>query len=287
MACRGPELLDMDKFRPEPGGSTSEPACASKQPAHDQATKHRPACLRSCHDAGLTRTGGSIARAGAGGISRLAALPWRGRGSRGSCAGAATRSATAAPSRPWPSGGEVGDDCRRILGKAGQPRPGQPDDDQGATRHQELTERCQRGSGVHVVPRRDAGDHAERCGLERAGEEVAAHKPDLPVRALPAGQLDARGILVDAHHVRNAPGELPGQHPLPAGHVQHRLTARTARGRAAGAGSPADPVRLAGRRHGRAGQRLRHLVHLPEPDRRLAAPAVHRLGEFAGDRSRP
>jgi hypothetical protein len=77
-----------------------------------------------------------------------------------------------------------------------------------------------------VVQRRHAGDHAERRGLKRAGEEVAAHELDLAVKILPAGQLDTRGVLVDAYHMQNAAGELPDQHPLTTAHIQHPLAAR-------------------------------------------------------------
>lgn len=70
-----------------------------------------------------------------------------------------------------------------------------------------------------------AGDQAERRGRERVGEEVATHELDLASRALPAGQLDARGVLVDAYHAGNAVGQLPGEHALPTAHVQHPLAA--------------------------------------------------------------
>lgn len=76
------------------------------------------------------------------------------------------------------------------------------------------------------MQRRHASDHAERCRPERAGKEVAAHELDRAARALTTGRLDARGVLVDSHHVPNPAGELPGEHPLPTAHIQHPLAAR-------------------------------------------------------------
>jgi hypothetical protein len=38
-----------------------------------------------------------------------------------------------------------------------------------------------------------------------------------------AGQLDAAGVGIDAHHVRQPPAKLAGQQPLATAHVDHPL----------------------------------------------------------------
>jgi hypothetical protein len=81
-------------------------------------------------------------------------------------------------------------------------------------------------ASIHVVQRRDRGDHAKRRGREGMGEEVAADEPDLAVRVLAAGQADARCVLVDANDVRDEMGKLPGQRALSASDVQYSLASR-------------------------------------------------------------
>jgi len=58
------------------------------------------------------------------------------------------------------------------------------------------------------------------------GKKVAAHKSDLAVRALTTRRRDARGVLIDANHLGNPIGELPGKHPLPTAHIQRPLAPR-------------------------------------------------------------
>ena len=70
---------------------------------------------------------------------------------------------------------EVSDNRSRIPGQVRQPRPGQANNDQAATGRQEIAHPRQRGSGIHMVQRRHAGDQAKRRGRERVGEEVATH----------------------------------------------------------------------------------------------------------------
>jgi hypothetical protein len=122
---------------------------------------------------------------------------------------------------------EVGDDCGGLMRQVcGQARPGQPDDGERAARHKELVHQAEGSAGVHVVQRRDRGDHVEGRGRERVGKEVAADEADLAVCVLAAGQVDARRVPVDAHDLRDKAGQPPGQHSLAAANVQHTLASR-------------------------------------------------------------
>jgi hypothetical protein len=98
----------------------------------------------------------------------------------------------------------VRDDGGGLPGQVcGQPGSGQPDDGQPAARRKQLAHPVEGGAGVHVVQRRDRGDHAERGGRERTGAEVAADQTDRAARVLAACQVQARCVPVEADDVRD------------------------------------------------------------------------------------
>jgi hypothetical protein len=106
-----------------------------------------------------------------------------------------------------------------------QVRAGQPDDGKHPAGCQQQVHPRQRRGRVHVMQRRHRSDHAEGGRAEGMGEKVSPDEGDLAARVLPAGQLEARSVLVDRGHLRHHPGKLPGQHALAAADVQRPMAA--------------------------------------------------------------
>ena len=73
---------------------------------------------------------------------------------------------------------------------------------------------------VHVVQRGDRSDVVEGAGLERVSHEVPDDVLDAGAAVLAPGYVDARGVAVDARHVRDEAPQVSRQHPLAAADVE-------------------------------------------------------------------